>query len=217
MLPDKKVTAIVGHYGSGKTNIAINLARLSAKNGRKTLLCDLDIVNPYFRAADAGQLMKECGVEIENTLYANTNLDIPALTAGVMRAFSGEYYSILDIGGDDAGAVVLGRYKELFEKSDYDIFCVINQKRLLIETPEDAAQMVKDIEAAAKLKITGLINNTNLGSETTPELVYNSFEYAEKVSTLCKIPVVMTTSVLELEPEKCKNFFKIEILTKKYW
>lgn len=187
------VVAITGHYGSGKTNFSVNLAIAAAKDGIPVTVVDLDIVNPYFRTADFSALLCEHGIRVITPEYANTNLDIPVLPASVDAAISqNSGLVILDVGGDDAGAIALGRYAQRMKNTGYDLLYVINESRYLTKTPEEAAAMLKEIEQAARLSATGLVNNTNLGADTNIELIRHSAGFADKVSFLTGLPVRFT-------------------------
>lgn len=187
------VVAVTGHYGSGKTNFSVNLAIAAAKNGISVTVVDLDIVNPYFRTADFSALLCEHGIHVITPEYANTNLDIPVLPASVDAAISqNSGLVILDVGGDDAGAIALGRYAQRMKNAGYDLLYVINESRYLTKTPEEAAAMLKEIEQASRLSATGLVNNTNLGADTKMELIQHSTGFADKVSLLTGLPVRFT-------------------------
>ena len=107
---ESRVTLFAGHYGSGKTNLAVNYARRLARDGRAVTLADLDIVNPYFRAKDSEALLRQEGIRLLSSPYANSNVDIPALPQEMYAVIDDRSrYAVLDIGGDDRGALALGR------------------------------------------------------------------------------------------------------------
>ena len=192
----KRLTLFAGHYGSGKTNIAVNYALHLAAEGKKVCIADLDIVNPYFRTKDSAAVLEAAGVHLISPQFANTNVDLPALPAEAYRLVTDrETYGIMDIGGDDRGAYALGRYVPgILEENNYRMLFVANASRPLTRTPEDALEVMREIEAACGLKFTDLVNNTNLGDLTTPETVLNSQEYMEKLSSLSGLPIFMTTA-----------------------
>lgn len=200
----KKVTVITGHYGSGKTNVSVNLALALANEGKKVSVVDLDIVNPYFRTADFKDLFDEKGIELIASIYANTNLDIPAITFDIERLTKDDGYLIIDVGGDDDGAMALGRYKNIFDNlkltNDIDMLYVINYYRFLTKDVSDTLELMQGIEYASRFKHTGIINNSNLGQETTVNTVKASFDYAKEVSKKANLPIVFTTSP---EPFDC--------------
>ncbi|MBE6903225.1 MAG: ParA family protein [Ruminococcaceae bacterium] len=211
----KKITIITGHYGTGKTNIAINLALESAKL-HKTVIVDLDIVNPYFRTCDSTELLEKSGVYVIAPEFANSNLDLPSLPSTVASVFDGDYESVIfDVGGDDAGAIALGRYSNRIKSFDYEMYCVISMYRPLIAEPLDAVENMREIEMASRLKITGLINNSSLGAQTTPQDIYDSFQYAQKVSELSGIPLIYTTA--DKNVGKVDNTKTISLYTKTVW
>ncbi len=192
----KRLTLFAGHYGSGKTNIAVNYALLLAKEGKDVVIADLDIVNPYFRTKDSAAVLEAAGVKLISPQFANSNVDLPALPAEAYRLVQDKsIYGIMDIGGDDRGAYALGRYvPTLKEENNYRMVFVANASRPLTRTPEEALEVMREIEEACGLAFTDIINNTNLASETTPETVLNSQEYMEKLSCLSGLPIFATTA-----------------------
>lgn len=189
----KKIIIITGHYGSGKTNLSVNLALKLAGEGERVTVVDLDLVNPYFRTADFGQLFAEKGIELIYPDYANTNLDIPSVSFDLERIAAESGRIIIDVGGDDAGAVALGRYAEALSAFDVDMFYVINALRYMTRTPEEAIELLRAIEAASHMKHTGIVSNTNLGAETTPEIVGESLDFADRVAGESALPLVYVT------------------------
>ena len=192
----KRLTLFAGHYGSGKTNIAVNYALHLAGEGKKVCIADLDIVNPYFRTKDSAAVLEAAGVHLVSPQFAKTNVDLPALPAEAYRLVTDkETYGIMDIGGDDRGAYALGRYvPAILAENNYRMIFVANASRPLTRTPEDAMEVMAEIEAACGLKFTDLVNNTNLGDLTTPETVLASQEYMQKLSTLSGLPIFATTA-----------------------
>ena len=192
----KRLTLFAGHYGSGKTNIAVNYALHLAAEGKKVCIADLDIVNPYFRTKDSAAVLEAAGVHLISPQFANTNVDLPALPAEAYRLVTDrETYGIMDIGGDDRGAYALGRYVPgILEENNYRMIFVANASRPLTQTAEDAMEVMGEIEAACGLKFTDLINNTNLGSETTAETVLAAENYMQELSRLSGLPIFATTA-----------------------
>ena len=192
----KRLTLFAGHYGSGKTNIAVNYALHLAAEGKKVCIADLDIVNPYFRTKDSARELEAAGVHLISPQFANSNVDLPALPAAAYRLVTDrETYGIMDIGGDDRGAYALGRYVPgILEENNYRMIFVANASRPLTRTPEDALEVMREIEAACGLHFTDLINNTNLGDLTTAETVLASRSYMEKLSQLSGLPIFATTA-----------------------
>ena len=192
----KRVTLFAGHYGSGKTNIAVSYALLLAREGKKTAIADLDIVNPYFRTKDSASELEAAGVDLISPQFANTNVDLPALPAEAYRLVEDKsLYAVMDIGGDDRGAYALGRYVPYIrEEGDYRMVFVANFSRPLTRTPEEALEVLREIEAAGGVPFTDIVNNTNLAHETTAELVQASAGLAEQLSALSGLPVWLTTA-----------------------
>lgn len=188
-----RLQIITGHYGSGKTTFAVNLALDAARAGRKACLVDMDIVNPYFRAADSRDVMESAGVRVIAPVYAGTNLDSPALPGELGAIFDDPSYTVvLDVGGDDAGAAALGTYAHRIHAAGYMHLYVFNARRPLTSTPEETVQVLREIEAVSRVPVTGLVNNTNLGSETTVEVLTASAAFAEQTATLAGLPLCCT-------------------------
>lgn len=196
----KRLTLFAGHYGSGKTNIAVNYALHLAKAGKKVCIADLDIVNPYFRTKDSAKELDAAGVDLISPQFANTNVDLPALPAEAYRLVTDKTtYGIMDIGGDDRGAYALGRYvPSILEEGDYRMAFVANCYRPLTRTPEEAMEVMGEIEAACGLRFTCIINNSNLASETTPQTVLDAIPYMETLSRLSGLPIWLHTATIEV-------------------
>ena len=192
----KRLTLFAGHYGSGKTNIAVNYAIALAREGKPVCIADLDIVNPYFRTADSAHELQEAGVQLISPQFANSNVDLPALPAQAYRLVQDKsVYGVMDIGGDDRGAYALGRYvPSIKEEGDYRMVFVANCCRPLTPTAEEALEVMGEIEAACGLTFTHIVNNSNLGPETTAQTVLDSRPFIEKLSRLSGLPVWLTTA-----------------------
>ena len=191
----KRVTLVAGHYGSGKTNIAVNMAiDLSAQRDR-VAIADLDIVNPYYRTLDSRAELEAAGVRLIVSPFANSNLDIPALPQEMYAVVDDKGLScIIDVGGDDSGAVALGRLApRLREEDDYDMFLIANRFRPLTRSAAEVAQVRYEIEAASGLKFTGVINNSNLGADTTADTVLSSVLFGKECAEATGLPLVLTT------------------------
>ena len=215
----KRLTLFAGHYGSGKTNIAVNYALHLAAEGKKVCIADLDIVNPYFRTKDSEAVLAAAGIDLISPQYANTNVDLPALPAASYRLVQDfSAYGIMDIGGDDRGAYALGRFvPAILAENNYRMVFVANACRPLTRTPEDAMEVMHEIEAACGLKFTDLINNTNLGSETTPETVLEAVPYMEELSRLSGLPIFATTARADVAAEldgKVENLLPMNLQEK---
>lgn len=193
-MEQKRITIFAGHYGSGKTNIAVNYAKYLHNKGLKVSVADLDIVNPYFRTKDSSKDLEEAGIKLICSPYANSNVDVPALPQELYSVIDDtSYYSVLDVGGDDRGALALGRFVPALKiENSYEMLLVINCFRPLSRNPEDTVEIMKEIEAACGLKFTGIANNSNLGEITTADDILSSVEYAEKISEYTGLPIRMT-------------------------
>ena len=192
----KRITLFAGHYGSGKTNIAVNYAISMAQEGKNVCIADLDIVNPYFRTKDSAARLSEAGVTLISPQFANTNVDLPALPAEAYRLVQDKsIYGVMDIGGDDRGAYALGRYVDAIKaENNYRMVFVANCFRPLTPTAEEALEVMREIETACGLQFTDIINNSNLGPETTAETVLESLDYIQKLSQLSGLPVFAHTA-----------------------
>ena len=219
----KKIIAVVGHYGSGKTNFAVNLALNLKANGKRVTLIDLDTVNPYFRAADAKEKLSAEGIGTIIPEFANTNVDLPSLPPEINRVFDTvkdlsrpDEFFIFDVGGSD-GAVALGMYnKQILAAGGCEMIGVINMYRPLTDTPESAVADLREIEDYSRLKVTSLVNNSSIGVETTSETVLASVKYAETTAELMGVPL-LSTSYIESPRVSLPDddrFFKMKNATK---
>jgi len=199
----KRVTLFTGHYGSGKSNLAVNYALSLREKGLKTALADIDIVNPYFRSADSRKELTEAGVRVVALPFANTNVDLPALPSEIYGLVERrDEYAVLDIGGDDRGALALGRFAPyILAENDYEMLFVANFYRPLTGTPEEALEVMREIEDAAGIRATGLVNNSNLGMDTTAEDVERTEALIKALSARSGLPVVFTSYDERLDPE----------------
>ena len=191
----KRVTLFAGHYGSGKTNIAVNFALRLAGEGKAVTLADMDIVNPYYRSKDSANELEAAGVKVIASAYANTNVDVPALPQEMYSVTEDKTrLAVLDVGGDDRGALALGRYAPaILEENDYHMIYVFNAARPLSRTAEMAKEIMQEIETAGGVPFTAIVNNTNLGRETDWETVAASSAEAEKLSQLSGLPLLFTS------------------------
>ena len=221
-LNHKRITVIAGHYGSGKTNIAINYALNLKNNTNRVSIADLDIVNPYFRTKDSRDVLEENGIRLISSAFANSNVDTPALPAEVYTIFSDkEVLGVIDVGGDDRGALALGRYTPMIkEEGNYEFLFVINKFRFLTRDAKSTVEVMREIEGAANLKFTAIINNSNLGEETTENDVLSSLEYATEVSKLANLPIKLTTvhsKLYDSLKEKIDNLMPLELYVRQSW
>ena len=193
---DKRLTLFAGHYGSGKTNIAVNYAMYLAKMGRKVCIADLDIVNPYFRTKDSEEELKALGIDLISPQYANSNVDLPALPAESYRLVQDKsVFGIMDIGGDDRGAYALGRFKDFIKKeNDYRMAFVANCYRPLTATVSDTVEIMREIEAASGMEFNCIVNNSHLGNETDAKTVLDSLDYINELCRVTGLPLWMHTA-----------------------
>ena len=191
----KRITLLCGHYGSGKTNVAVNMAMDLRKQEKRVAIADLDIVNPYYRSADSREELEAAGVRVIVSEYANTNLDAPALPQEIYSITDDKtQHVIIDVGGDERGALALGRIAPAIrDEDDYEMYLVVNRFRPLTRTPEEILGVMKEIEDACGIKFTGIIHNSNLGAETDAELVRGSQKFAQETAQMTGLPVVLTT------------------------
>ena len=191
----KRITILSGHYGSGKTNIAVNLALDLRKHHPQVAIADIDIVNPYFRTKDSEEALQKADIRLICSPYANSNVDIPALPQDIYSITDNrDVHCILDVGGDERGALALGRISpKIKEENNFDMLAVLNCYRPLTRDPASAIGILREIETACGLSFTAIINNSNLGRETTAQDVLDSVPYAESIAKQSGLPIVLTT------------------------
>ena len=216
---NKRVLLLCGHYGSGKTNIAVNLAQAIRREYPTVTLADLDIVNPYFRSKDSAAELEAAGIRLICSNYANSNVDIPALPPDLYALTDDRRMrAIIDVGGDDRGALVLGRLAPaILAENDYEMLMVINCYRPLTRDAASTLEVMREIETACGMRFTALVNNSNLGVETTAEDVLRSVSYANEVAAMSGLPVVMTTADQKLQSElegKIPDLFSLQLQKK---
>ncbi|MCL2036270.1 MAG: cobalamin biosynthesis protein CobQ [Oscillospiraceae bacterium] len=203
-----KITIITGHYGAGKTNFAVNLALFARKTtGESVTVADLDIVNPYFRTADFRTLFADTGIRLAVSDFANSALDVPSVNLNIRGELARTERLIIDVGGDGEGAKALGRFAPEISEIGYEMYYVINRYRHLTaedESAKTAVEIMRGIEKASQLKCTKLFNNSNLGQETTPELIRESQSFAEEIARITELPVF-------------KPDFPVEVYVKPIW
>lgn len=215
----KRITLLCGHYGSGKTNVALNMAYELKSQYDNVAIADLDIVNPYFRTKDSAEELKEKGIKLIASEYAGSNVDIPAMPQQMYSLTDDKSVrAIIDVGGDDRGALALGRISPaIMEENDYEALLVINKFRPLTPDVASTLEVMAEIETAGKIKFTGIVNNSNLGVLTTADDVLNSMEYAVAVSEATGLPLVCTSVDQKLYNElngKIDNLFPLKLQKK---
>ncbi len=218
-MQSKRITLFAGHYGSGKTNIAVNYALHLKASGEKVIIADLDIVNPYFRTRDSLEELDNAGIKLISSEFASSNVDLPALPQEVYSLLDKrEEKAIMDIGGDDRGAYALGRYADAIkDENDYEMLFVFNKYRPLTPDAKSAYEIMLEIESACKIRFTAIVNNSNLGEITQPEDVINSLDSVNELSALTGLPVKMTTVRADLVNNlngKVQNLFPLTLQKK---
>lgn len=220
---DKRLVIIIGHYGSGKTEFAVNYAVKMKEKFDRVNIADLDIVNPYFRSREKRNFFEKVGIRLFDSSIRNTAIDLPALPAELMGVIlNQEEKSVLDVGGDPVGARVLSRYSQQIKNTEYDMFFVINGNRPETNTLEGAIKYLSMIEATSNLKVTGLINNTHMLKETSVEDVESGHELTKKVSWETDIPIRYEAVINDIA-DKIKNeeiiekLFPINLYMREEW
>ena len=195
----KRIVIFTGHFGSGKTEVAVNYALQAAGKGKKTAIIDLDIVNPFFRTADARNTLEAEGIKVITPIYANTNVDVPSLPAEISGMFEDRSYNvIIDVGGDDLGARAVSRYRDQIVREDYIHYFVVNTRRPMTRTKEEIVKMILEIQSSANLKVDKLVNNANILDASTPELLAEAARILEAVSAELSIPVGFVSGMEEV-------------------
>ena len=217
---ERRVTVVCGHYGTGKTNLSINLALDCARHGEDVTLVDLDVVNPYFRSADYADVLTENGVRVVGPNFANTNLDTPSLPGAVRNVIAEGSRVIVDVGGDDAGATALGVYSRTLADADPDVIYVVNRYRSMTTHAEEAVQVLREIEATAHLRATCVANNSHLKQDTSEDTVLDSMGFAEEVASASGLPLRFTTAPRGLDfsiLNKIPNIYPVDVLVRAPW
>lgn len=218
MMDLKTLTIICGHYGTGKTNLAVNLAVDSAKAGKNVTLIDMDVVNPYFRSSDHREMLEGLGIKVVAPMFANTNVETMSIPPEMGGALNGETV-IVDVGGDDAGSTVLGRFSADIMEKDHDMWYVINRYRSMVSDVDSSVKMLREIESSSRLKATGVVNNSHLKDETTLEMILGSMDYAKRTAEHAGLPLVFTTcprSMVE-DLKDIGKMYPVDIYVKTPW
>lgn len=221
-----RITVHIGHYGSGKTELSLNLVRKLIKQNEKVTLVDLDIVNPYFRSGEHKDALEKLGAKVIRPNFEGTNVDVPSLPPDVMSAFTDKKSKVIfDVGGDASGATALGRYHNDIDEDDSRIICVVNTLRPFTKTAEEIVKMVHSLERASRLKIDALINNTNVAMETTGSMLVNSQKVVEDAAKKLGIKVEQIGAMQSVINELPKDFYDkykdmitpVELFMRKDW
>lgn len=190
MQEDKRIRVIVGHYGSGKTEFAVNYALKLAAEQKKTALVDLDIANPYFRSRERQGLLEQKGIAVySNTFGRDITADLPAITASIRAPLEDEAcHTVVDVGGDESGAKVLVQFDKYFQQN-CDVFCVVNANRQETKTIDGVLSHIRRIEAVMGFSVTGLVNNTHLLRETTAADILKGYHLCTQISERIGVPL----------------------------
>jgi hypothetical protein len=207
------VVVIVGNYGSGKTEVAINLAVVCRQSGKAVRVVDLDLVNPYFRTREARALLQANDIDIvlppAPYLYADLPIVTPAVSGAIRQPGP---LTILDVGGDDAGATVLASLADAFRGKAIQMLQVVNPHRPLTDTVEGCLAMRAQIEAASRLTVTGLIGNAHLMEATSADTVRAGYRFASEVSRASGLPLFFVTAPQALMGDLAQDNFDCPVL-----
>ncbi len=218
---EKRVNLFMGHYGSGKTTVAVNFAITLAKRKSKVSIYDLDIVNPYYRTVDALDMLEKEGVDLVVSPFAETNVDIPAMNSASYKMVDDlSRFAVVDVGGDDRGALALGRFSDkIKEENNYRVFMIINKFRPETRDLKGVLSIMEEIERAGKLKFTALINNSNLGRETTLKDIYEGEKFCKEIERETGVPLKITSVRADLAKEitDIKNVLPVEEIKYGSW
>ena len=213
---------VIGHYGSGKTEFAVNYAIRRRESGSEVAIADLDIVNPYFRTRQQADMLEAKGIRVVSSNLGNDwRLELPALNSELQSFFiESQRENIIDVGGNAVGARVLARFQPKIVQEDHQLICVLNANRPEVRKPDDALSYLRAIEQTTSLTCTGLVNNTHLCGETTAAEIRKGAALAEEVSRQTGIPVLCHVAEERFAPEVSdlrEPVFPITIKMKKPW
>ena len=221
---DRRIRIITGHYGSGKTEFAVNyVKKLRESVDGRVAIADLDIVNVYFRSREKKEELEEKGIQVIASNLDTAVADVPAVSGAMtMPVINKEYQYVVDLGGNDVGTLVLGRIKPLLDHAEADFFMVVNAYRPNTSTPEGIIEQMENLEYAAGLKVTGFINNTNLVRGTTAECLLHGDEVLKEVTKRTGVPVKYVSYVKDVMTEEIPEglsgeLFPMEFNMRKTW
>lgn len=223
LINDKRIRIITGHYGSGKTEFAVNYAVKLSDLGRKVAVADMDVVNPYFRSRECESIFKEKNIELLGFILKEHGMDLPAVSGNVMKPFTDTSYDyIIDLGGSSGGAKAFSSFRDLINSNLCDLFFVLNANRPETMDVDSALAELDSIEGALNMKVTGIINNTHLIWETTIDDIRRGDELARAVSKKRNIPIKYTSFKHDLEDllpnnEFAGDLFSLQMFNRKSW
>ena len=203
MLEPRRISMFYGHYGSGKTHVAINYALHLSAQGKKVVIADLDIVNPYFRTKDSMKELEEAGISVISSPFAGSNVDLPSLPKEIYNIIMDrDTHFVLDIGGDDRGALALGRLCDIIrEENDYEAFFVVNFYRPLTPDAKDAYGVLQEVQGACGIPATCLVNCSNLGPNTDAQCVLDTLLDIKALEEMANLPLAFTASFAPVAKE----------------
>ena len=220
-LEDAQAVVVCGHFGSGKTEFAVNLAMKASECEQKLAIADLDIVNPYFLSRERQDLYKERGIHLISSGEIAISAGLPGLSPEIFSMFQNpDLYSIIDVGGDPNGARVLARFRDQFNNIKYRVILILNANRPETATADSAIEYMHLIEDACGLKVDGIVNNTHLCGETDPECVLKGAALAKEVSEKTGVPVVCHTAPSKYADDKSLSglpIMPVDVYMKKPW
>lgn len=222
MRDDHRVHVITGHYGSGKTEFALNFAFKKAEKQDNIAIADMDIVNPYFRSREKKAELEERGIKLISSSTGYSTADVPAISPEVYGILqSNKYEVILDVGGDPNGARVLGRYFQYFQEDNYNMWMVVNANRPNTQKSKEVIEYINIIQDSSRIAMTGLINNTHMIRETSKEDIIRGNDLVVEVSEITGLPIVYTSVLEEVVPDLPKDIkgeiFPISLKMRPYW
>ena len=218
---DARLTVVVGHFGSGKTEFSVNLALQLRQEHAPVALADLDVVDPYFRSRECAALLRQRDIRLISSAPNCHDADLPSMPPEVHVLIDNpDLWGVMDIGGDPSGARVLARYRRGLQESGARLVCVINANRPLSDTAEKTVSYIRSIEAACGMKVDALVNNTHCCHLTALEDVLNGAAMAEEVSRMTGIPVLchaVPRRLAEEAEQQLDNIFPMDLYMKKPW
>lgn len=222
MLNDKRIRIVTGHYGSGKSEFSVNYAIKLANMGKKVAIADLDIVNMYFRSREKKKELESIGIRVIGSGVDTPAIEVPSISPEVYAPLQDKSYdTILDVGGDPVGARALGRYERYFKEEDYDCLFVINANRPETQTVDKVIEYIGKIQDVARIKVTGLVNNTHLLKMTSVEDVLRGQRLALEVESKTGIKLKYISVLKDIAPNLPKDLkgeiFPIDLTMRDEW